>query len=276
MGPVRVTPPDMRGLIGLRTAIGNPKAFSVLQETFDKKTQTFNRTTKITPSAGYVYDSVLMAAKGIQNALKENIQLSISGSSSPGICLSNEPSKKKTNGLYDMIKKKELMGPVRVTPPDMRGLIGLRTAIGNPKAFSVLQETFDKKTQTFNRTTKITPSAGYVYDSVLMAAKGIQNALKENIQLSISGSSSPGICLSNEPSKKKTNGLYDMIKKATSKDGVMNSDLKFEETGEPRSATYDVVNVRTSGSVKFSTQVSLLSTITAVARIEGEKGLYSI
>ncbi|KAK3711403.1 hypothetical protein QZH41_013510, partial [Actinostola sp. cb2023] len=144
---------------------------------------------------------------------------------------------------------KHLVGSLRVVPPYMRGLVGLRPSIGKGTEFRNLQHNIEDKMKTLNRSSEITASAGYVFDSVLIAAKGIHDTLHQGIQLSSSGLSM-GICSHDKQVKKGGAELFHNIKKATM-DGAMH-DLSFEETGEPRCANFDVINVRGSGSVKFA------------------------
>ncbi|EDO46596.1 predicted protein [Nematostella vectensis] len=91
-------------------------------------------------------------------------------------------------------------------------------------------------------------SAGHVYDSVLVAAQGIAKTLKQGAQIS-NEAMSVGFCSSNsETIKKGGNTLYRNMKK-TMMPGFM-SELGFEENGEARSASFDILNLRKEGTVK--------------------------
>ncbi|XP_048581286.1 glutamate receptor ionotropic, kainate 2 isoform X2 [Nematostella vectensis] len=143
----------------------------------------------------------------------------------------------------------DLVGRYQPVPSYMRGLMGLRTSVGKGRAASQARDAFEQGMSLRNKTATISASAGHVYDSVLVAAQGIAKTLKQGAQIS-NEAMSVGFCSSNsETIKKGGNTLYRNMKK-TMMPGFM-SELGFEENGEARSASFDILNLRKEGTVKI-------------------------
>jgi len=139
----------------------------------------------------------------------------------------------------------DLLGPSGVVPNNMRGLLGIKPSFSKGVRFQQFKQAWNLRAP--NKS--LTVSAGRVYDSVFVAAKGIKSAINSGVDLS-KPPTYLGFCgnLDEQPENPSGKELARHLNEVRM-EGVM-GEIQAKDPDSFGSANFDVINLRENGPYK--------------------------